>query len=105
VGRELQDAQLPGHSKVTRSDMPVPTKRPATSKAPAPKTPVRKPLATTPSMQKREAVDELNVPNTPSKKPLKPSVAARDWIKKSGFTSADALAGLIAPVVRPRKAR
>jgi hypothetical protein len=66
---------------------------------------VRKPLATTPSMQKREAVDELNAPNRPSKKPLKPSVAARDWIKKSGFTSADALAGLIAPAVRPRKAR
>lgn len=41
------------------------------------------------------------------KKPPKPSTTARDWIKKSGFASADALASLIdpSPSSTPKKRR
>ena len=138
VGRELQDAQLPGHTKTTRPSVSPSAKRPATPKRPVPvagaaaelrhaiesspqeqlrklfnslpseqmrkalealpETQMRKALAAIPSMQLREAVDRLDAPNREIKKQLKPSEDARDWIKKSGFVSADALAGLIDPV-------
>jgi transcriptional regulator with XRE-family HTH domain len=68
-----------------------------------PETQVRKALASMPSMQLREAVDRLDAPNREIKKLLKPSEDTRDWIKKSGFASADALAGLIDPLASLRK--
>lgn len=68
-----------------------------------PQTQVRKALAAMPSEQLREVVDQLDAPSREIKKLLKPSEDARDWIKKSGFTSADALAGLIDPFVSQKK--
>lgn len=143
VGRELQDAQLPAHTKTTRPSMPPSAKRPATAKRlvpvagaaaalrhaienspqdqlrkmfdslpseqmrkaleALPETQMRKALAAMPSVQLREAVDRLDAPNRQIKKLLKPAEDARDWIKKSGFASADALAGLIEPLASLKK--
>ena len=64
---------------------------------------MRKTLAAIPSMQLREAVDRLDAPNREIKKQLKPSEDARDWIKKGDFASSEALAGLIDPLVLPKK--
>jgi transcriptional regulator with XRE-family HTH domain len=55
------------------------------------------------SVQLREAVDRLDAPRREIKTLLKPSEDVRDWIKKSGFTSADALAGLIDPLMPMKK--
>lgn len=71
VGRELQDAQLPAHTKAIRPSLSLPAKRPV-------------PVA---------------------KKLLKPLEDARGWIKKSGFASAEALAGLIDPPGSLKKGR
>ena len=131
VGRELQDARLPGHTKTTRPSLSPSAKRPATAKRPVPvagaaaelrdaiesspqeqlrklfdslpSEQMRKALAAIPSMQLREAVDRLDAPNGEIKKQLKPSEDARDWLKKSGFASSEALAGLIDPLVLPKK--
>ena len=131
VGRELQDAQLPGHTKTTRPSVSPSAKRPTTAKRPVPvagaaaelrhaiesspqeqlrklfdslpSEQMRKALAAIPSMQLREAVDRLDAPNGEIKKQLKPSEDARDWLKKSGFASSEALAGLIDPLVLPKK--
>ena len=75
-GRELQDARLPAHNRVSR---------------PSPET------------QMRNAVDRLDAPNRKIKKLPKPSEDVRDWAKKSGFASADALAGLIEPLAPLKK--
>ncbi|MEO8855526.1 MAG: helix-turn-helix domain-containing protein [Burkholderiaceae bacterium] len=88
VGRELQDAQLPAHTKTIRPSVLPSAKRPAAAKR-----------------QLREAVDRLDAANRQIKKPLKPSEDARDWIKKSGFASADVLAGLIEPLASLQKKR
>ena len=80
LGRELQDAQLP----------------PARAKAATPAAP-RKVPASTSSRRMRE----VNVPLHAIKKPVKPSTDAQGWIKKSGFASADTLAGLIDPPAHP----
>jgi transcriptional regulator with XRE-family HTH domain len=77
VGRELQDARLPARSKTPRAAMP--------------------------SVQPRESMNRPHAPSRKTKKPLKPSEDAQDWIKKSGFASADALAGLIEHSARPSK--
>lgn len=91
MGRELQDAQLPARTR---------TKRPSLSPSALPATQMRKAPAAMPSVQRREAA-----PNREIKKLPKPSEDARDWIKKSGFASADALAGLIDPLPSPKKKR
>ena len=92
VGRELQDAQLPGHSKTTRPSSSPPAKQPGTARRPVP--------VAGAAAELRHAIEsslqEL-------KKLLEPSEDARDWMKKSGFASADALAGLIDPLVPPKK--
>ena len=80
VGRELQDAQLSGE-------------------------PRRETLPTAPSAQPREAVDPVDALRRETKKLPEPSEDARDWIKNSGFTSADTLADLIKPLVPKKKAR
>lgn len=138
VGRELQDAQLPAHTKTTRpsglpsAQRPAPVAgavaelRHAIESSPQdqlrklfdslpseqmrkaleslPETRMRKALAAMPSVPLREAADR-RAPNSQTKKPLTPSDGARDWIKKSGFASADALAGLIDPVASLKKKR
>ena len=68
-----------------------------------PETQMRKALAAMPSVQLRETVDRLDAPNREIKKLLKPTEDARDWIKKSGFASADTLAGLIDPLASLKK--
>jgi transcriptional regulator with XRE-family HTH domain len=143
VGRELQDAQLPAHTKVPRPGMLSSGRRPAADKRPLPvagaaselrhamesspqeqlrqlfnslpseqmrkalealpETQMRKALAAIPSVQPSESMDRLDAPSREIKKRLKPSEDARDWIKKSGFASADALAGLIEPLASPKK--
>jgi len=143
VGRELQDAQLPAHTKTIRPSALPSAKRPAAAKKPVPvagaaagrrhaiesapqeqlrklfdslpseqmrkalealpDTQMRKALAAMPSPQRREAVDRLDAPNREIKKLLKPSQDARDWIKKSGFASADALADLLEPLASLKK--
>ncbi len=85
VGRELQDAQLTAMPK-----RPVPVAGAAAE--------LRRAIQNSPQEQLREAVDRLDAPKREIKKPLKPAEDARDWIKKSGFVSADALASLIDPV-------
>ena len=131
VGRELQDAQLPARTRTTRPSVLQSAKRPATAKRPVsvagaaaelrhaiesspeeqlcklfdslPSEQMRKALAAMPSMQLGEAADRLDAPKRPIKKLLKPSEDPRDWINKSGFASADALAGLIAPLALLKK--
>lgn len=143
VGRELQDAQLPAHTKTTRPSFTPSAKLPATPKGPEPvagaaaelrraienspqeqlrmlfdslpskqmrkalealpQTQMRKALAAVPSAQLRGAVDRLDAPNREIKNLLKPSENTRDWIKKGGFASADALAGLIDPLASLKK--
>ncbi len=95
VGRELQDARLPVHTKTTRPSVLPSANRPATGNGLAP--------VSGPTAERRPAVDKLDAPNREIKKLLKPSEAARDWIKKSGFASADALAVLIKPRASPKK--
>ena len=105
VGRELQDAQLPARTRTARPSLSPSAKRPATAKRPMPVAGTRKALAARPSVQLREAVERLDAPDRETKKLLKPSEGARDWIKTSGFASADALAGLIDPLPSPKKKR
>ena len=133
VGRELQDARLPSQTRTTRPRLSPSAKHQATAKRQEPgagaaaerrhaieslpqeqlrklfdslpSEQMRKALAAMPSVQLREPVNRLNVPNTEIRKLLKPSEDARDWIKKSGFASADALAGLIEPLASPKKKR
>ena len=90
LGRELQDAQLP----------------PARAKTTTP-APLRKVPASTSSKRVRETAERVDGPSPAIKKSPKPSTDARDWIKKSGFASADALAGLIDPSASstPKKRR
>ena len=76
-GRELQDARLPARTKTTRPSQSPSDKRPALP----------------PTVE--SSLQEL-------KKLLEPSEDARDWIKKSGFASADALARLIDPLASPQ---
>jgi transcriptional regulator with XRE-family HTH domain len=68
LGRELQDARL------------------------------RKATAVLPSEQVRASLDKLAASGKGVKKPLQPTASERAWIKKSGFASSDALAGLIQPL-------
>ena len=92
VGRELQDAQLPAYSKTTRPSVLASAKLPATAKRPAPVAKAAQKL--------RHAIE-----SSPQEQPRKPSSDARNWIKKSGFASADALVGLIAPSASLKKKR
>jgi transcriptional regulator with XRE-family HTH domain len=105
VGRELQDARLPARAKTSRSDGPATVGRQASDRrpsSPANDPPKRRPVGET-SLHPHEpevieAPDEQLV-----EKPRAPSDAAvPDWITESGFTSADALAGLIEPAAPPR---
>jgi transcriptional regulator with XRE-family HTH domain len=76
LGRELQDARLQTHTKATHPSLSP---------------------GAMPSVQLREHIDR---PDAPAEQPEKKRGTAKDaghWIEKSGFASADALAGLIAP--------
>lgn len=93
VGRELQDAQLPAHTKTTRPSLPPPAKLPATRKA----------LASMPAEQLREAMERLDAPAREIKRLRKPLEDAQDWLKKGDFYSSEALARLIDPVASLKK--
>lgn len=88
VGRELQDARLPVHSKTTRLNVLPSARRAATEKRP---------------LAGAAALGRVDASNKQSKKPLEPSASTQDWVGKSGFSSADALAGLIEPLAAPKK--
>src|SRR5205085_2078767 len=75
LGRDLQDARLPTHGK--------------------PHVPVLGVLPPGPARRPRPAV----------RQPVMAAPAARGWIEKSGFSSAEKLAGLIDPVASPPKRR
>jgi len=91
LGRELQDARLPRHSNTTAR--------------PRPSSATRKALATSASEQRPATPDRLALARK-IKKPPEPTEDRRDWIKKSGFASSEALAGLIDPTVPlPKKRR
>lgn len=92
AGRELQDAQLPARTQTTRPRVLPSARRPAPEA-----------MAAMPTVQMRQAVDRVDAPERQIKKLLASSEDARDWIKKSGFASADALAGLIKPLPSPKK--
>lgn len=100
VGRELQDAQLPAHTKTRRPSVLPSAKRRATAKRPVP--------VAGAAAELRHAIENsprLDAPHRQIEKLLKPSENARDWVKKSGFASADALAGLIEPLASLKKKR
>lgn len=104
VGRNLQDAQLPRHAVALR---PAPLARvstPSPADKPALQAHVRKPT-TMPVAQKRNSVDQRATAVRRTKAPSKTPEAVPNWIKNSGFTSAEALAGLIAPPPPPKKGR
>jgi transcriptional regulator with XRE-family HTH domain len=91
-GRELQDTQLPARVRTIRAGLPPSAKRPVMGKRPVP-------VAGT-AAELRHAIE-----SSPQEQQRKPSVDTRDWIKKSGFANADALAGLIDPLPSPKKKR
>jgi transcriptional regulator with XRE-family HTH domain len=134
VGRELQDARLPTHSKAAPRPASVYATPVATASVPTasvsttelqrliesssqeqlrkifeslpseqlrraiealPETQMRKALAGLPPQQLRQTFEQLNTPANEVKKQIKATVGASDWIEKGGFSSADALAGLI----------
>jgi transcriptional regulator with XRE-family HTH domain len=107
VGRELQDAQLPSLTRVIQPRMGPSATRSAEWSAkeerPVPVTAAA--LAGVSSAQGLEAAQQLDASRRKIEKPLKPSEEAQAWIKKSGFASADALSGLIAPLPSAKKRR
>lgn len=102
VGRELQDARLP-ETRMRKTLEALPEAKLRKALEALPETQLPKALAVMPSMPPREAVERLDAPNRQVRKLLEPAQEARDWIEKSGFASADALAGLIEPLASLRK--
>lgn len=90
VGRELQDARLPGLTRTTRSGVLPFAKPTAVAKRMGPVAGVAAEL--------RRAIA-----SSPQKHLRRPSEGAGDWILKSGFASADALADLLDPLASPKK--
>ena len=88
LGRELQDARLPVHSKA-----PV---RAAPS-LPAGPMPRQRAMPT----KLHKTSQRKNAPSAPIKKPRKFSKDAGRWFEKGGFTSAQSLADLIDPMLPP----
>lgn len=76
LGRELQDARLPGRSKAAGAQAATPAS----------------PTKSGPSMPVGDA------PSTDDKMPPKSAEVERDWITKGGFASSDGLAELIDPL-------
>lgn len=137
VGRELQDAQLPAHTKARRPKLSPVGKRPTMVSLPVagvaaelrraidaapqeqlrslfdslsdeqmrkalealPETQLRKALTAMPSGQLRKAVDLLEAPHQVIQKMSMSPEDAKDWVKQSGFSSSEALSGLIDPPV------
>jgi transcriptional regulator with XRE-family HTH domain len=99
VGRELQDAQLPARTKAARPALAPSVKRPAAVKRPVPvasdAAELRRVIKSSPQRRLRKEIEKV----------LEPSEDARDWIQRSGFASADDLAGLIDPLPSPKKKR
>ena len=90
LGRELQDAQLPARTKTIRPGVLPSAKRPAKANRPVP--------VAGAAAEFRHAIESSH-----KEQLRKPSEDAQDWINKSGFASADALASLIYPFASPKK--
>jgi len=144
VGRELQDARLPTHSKAAPRPASVSATPVATASVPTgsastttelqrliesspreqlrkifkslpseqlrraigalPETQMREALAGLPPQQLRQTFEQLNAPANEVKKQLKATVGASDWIEEGGFSSADALSGLLeSPPLKKRR--
>ncbi len=95
VGRALQDAQLSAPTRTTRASVLSPATPPTTAKRLVP--------VAGSAVERPRCVGRLDAPNRAIKKLPKPSPDELDWINKSGFASADALAGLIEPLAPPKK--
>lgn len=91
VGRALQDAQLPVRPKATRSSLPSPAKQPTTAEKPV--------LAA--GAGAGAGAGAVKAPRTDIKRRRQASAPAQDWIEQGDFASAEALAGLIAPMATP----
>ncbi len=103
VGRQLQDARLsaPEQLRTPFNALPGQQMQKASEARLANQRPKMRP-----SVQPGEGADRLDVPGKQVRKPLNASTDAADWIEKSGFASADALAGLIElPVSKKKKVR
>lgn len=87
VGRALQDAQLPVRAKATRSSLPSPAKQPTTAEKPV--------------LAAAAGAGAVKAPRTDIKRRRQASAPAQDWIEQGDFASAEALAGLIAPMATP----
>jgi transcriptional regulator with XRE-family HTH domain len=101
MGRELQDARLPVRTKTIRPSVLPSANQSAAGKTQPPFTnavaELRQAFENSPQEQLRKLVD-----SQPAEQ-LRKALAAQDWIKKSGFASADALAGLIEPLASLKK--
>ena len=84
VGRELQDAQLPAHTKASRPKLSPLVQRIAMSSLPV--------AGVTEELRRVLEASRTPIQNIPMS-----LVDAEDWIKQSGFSSSMALAGLIDP--------
>lgn len=87
VGRELQDARLPTRAQTTPTRASVAAASVATRSLHLP--------------QLRPTYKQVNTSGNSIKRKLKANISANDWIEKGGFSSADALAGLIEPAPAP----
>ena len=85
MGRELQDTRLNARTGMTRPGL-------SPSSEPAATAEVSMPVAAAAAQPRRRA-----------RNLLQDARDAPDWIENSGFTSADALAGLIEPLALPSK--
>jgi transcriptional regulator with XRE-family HTH domain len=99
LGRELQDARLP--ARAPRPGVSATAERTAVS--PRPSSPACDPPSLRPADETSSGERETEVADKQSSALRhEPSEAAPAWIEKSGFTSADALAGLIKPPAPPK---
>jgi transcriptional regulator with XRE-family HTH domain len=125
VGRQLQDAQLPAHTKASRPHPSPPAKPPTAPDQTAPLTgaasqlvgaiestpyeqlrkvldslsseQLRKALASISDMRPPDTTGRLDSSNGDVEKLPTPSQDTQDWIKRGGFASADTLAGMLDP--------
>jgi transcriptional regulator with XRE-family HTH domain len=92
VGRELQDAQLSTRTNTTRPSLATAAQRAIANR------PIAGAAADMGGVQLLEQVNKLEMSLKQKAEGHGPVDDAQDWIEKSGFASADALASLIAPV-------
>ncbi len=97
MGRELQDANLPRHSKATQRPLPASVQKSLVASKPSVL------VGGTPNAPLRETSAPLKAAHAAIAKPLRPSPRGTDWVKQSGFIGAEALAALIDPLAGVKK--